>query len=65
MKMSDLKCCKCGDDMLALTRTGRYLERDNAKGELFIGRCAPSCNYRELKPTADSSLLNAIEGGAS
>jgi len=61
MKLSELKCRKCGKNAMQVNPNGIYLERVNPKGEPhMIAQCFPACEHK--CGNADDALFHAIEG---
>ncbi len=57
--MSMSNCSKCGEHIDEMSAKGKYLKRTNPMGELFIGECAPNCEFAE--GTQEDALLAALE----
>jgi len=61
MKISDIKCRKCGQDANQAAKRGAYLGRVNPKGETpIIMECVPSCMHKH--GNQDDALIHAIKG---
>lgn len=57
--MDGTTCRKCGRDIWAIAKEGKYLERVSKIGESFVGECRPSCEGNH--GSQEDSLLNALE----
>ena len=61
MKMSDIKCRKCGENCNQASKRGAYLGRVSPKGKTpVIMECVPTCHHKT--GSQDDALLNAIKG---
>ena len=59
MKISEVKCRKCGQDANQAAQRGAYLGRVNPKGETpCISQCKPSCEHKHGNPA--DALIRAI-----
>ena len=64
MKSPLLHCSECGQHLDKLTEGGRYLQRTSPIGEDFKGRCAPACEYHELRADGATALKNCLNDNA-
>lgn len=61
VKDSFSHCSECGQHIDKLAESGRYLQRTNPKGQSFVGRCAPACEYHELRTNEVTALVNCLD----
>ncbi len=59
MKISDLKCRLCSENITQASKRGAYLSRMNEKGVDPIMECRPNCG--QTTGNQDDALLRAIE----
>ena len=58
MKVSEVVCQLCGQNVIEASKRGAYLARVNPKGEPCINECRPSCD--KITGNSDDALLRAI-----
>ena len=61
MKNPFFHCSECGESTDDMVNKGKYLKRTSPLGSDFVGRCAPSCNYHELRTNGSTALNNALD----
>lgn len=58
MKMSEVKCSKCGQNAAQAADRGAYLERVSPEGLPSVWQCSPTCEHKH--GNQDDALLAAI-----
>ena len=64
MKDPFFHCSSCGESTDDMSKKGKYLKRTSPLGSDFVGRCAPICNYHELRTLGGTALKNTLDGNA-